>query len=88
MAVTGSFEQFTSELADRLKAAQGMGWSQEEIARKAADIGDYLAQNVEPRSPEQRLLKELWEVADEREQQAIANSLVKMIQRHNRGRVQ
>lgn len=88
MAVTGSFEQFTSELADRLKAAQSMGWSQEEIARKAADIGDYLAQNVEPRSPEQRLLKELWEVADEREQQAIANSLVKMIQRHNRGRVQ
>jgi len=85
VAVTPTFEQFTCELADRLRVAESMGWSPQEITRRAAEIGDYLARHVEPRSPEQRLLKEMWEEADEREQQAIAGCLVKMIQRHHAG---
>lgn len=81
MAFTGTFEQFTQELAERLKVAREIGVAQQDITRRAADIGDWLARNVEPRSPEQRLLKELWEGSTNQEQQAIASALVKLVQR-------
>lgn len=85
MSVTQTFERFTQELAQRMQAAQAMGWSTEDIKRRAAEIGDYLSRHVDPQSPEQRVLKELWAVANEQEQQAIASCLVKMIQRHHAG---
>ncbi len=81
MAFTGTFEQFTQELAQRLKVARDIGVAPQDITRRAADIGDWLAAHVEPRSPEQRLLKELWEVSSNQEQQAIASALVKLVQR-------
>lgn len=81
MTFTNTFDQFTDELASKLRIASRVGIKQEEIISKAADIGDWLAREVSPRSPEQRLLKELWQVSDEREQQAIAGALVKMIQK-------
>ncbi|HLS89446.1 MAG TPA: DUF3243 domain-containing protein [Sphingobacteriaceae bacterium] len=83
MPVTNTFDQFTNELADRLQAAKKMGMSTTDISRRAADIGDWLSQQVEVKSPEQRVLKELWSVADEREQQAIASTMVKMVERHH-----
>lgn len=83
MTVSGTFEQFTNELADRLSAAQKMGMSPQDVAQRAVDIGDWLSQQVEVRSPEQRVLKELWSVADRQEQEALASTMVKMVQHHN-----
>lgn len=84
MPVSETFDRFTNELSDRLEAAKRMGMSSQDIARRAADIGDWLGQQVEVKSPEQRVLKELWHVADAKEQQAIASSMVKMVERHHR----
>ncbi len=83
MGLTGTFEQFTDELAGKLKIARQTGMSQKEIVDRAADIGDWLAREVVPKSPEQRLLKELWEVSDQKEQQAIASAVVKMVQKRS-----
>lgn len=88
MSVTPTFERFTQELAERIQAARSMGWSAEDIKRRAAEIGDYLSRHVDPQSPEQRVLKEMWEVADEREQQAIASCVFKMVQKHHPAKVQ
>lgn len=85
MPFTDTFDQFTQELASRLSAAQRAGMGQEEIMKKAEDVGDWLSRNVPPKNPEQRLLKEVWDVSDQQEQQAIANALVKMVQKRAPG---
>lgn len=81
MGFTGTFEQFTDELATKLNIARKTGMGQQEIVNRATDIGDWLAREVAPKNPEQRLLKELWEVSDNKEQQAIASAIVKMVQK-------
>lgn len=80
--VSRTFEQFTSELADRMQMAQDLGMSAQDIAKRAQDVGDWLAGHVDPKSAEQRVLKELWTVADQQEQHALANCMMKMVQRH------
>lgn len=79
MSYTDTFQNFKQELSNRLQMAQDVGLSDEQIKQRADDVADWLAQNVEPQSPEQRLLKELWTVSNQQEQQAIAGSLVKLI---------
>ncbi len=52
--------------------------------QKAQEIGNWLAREADPRTPEQRLLKELWTVADAQEKEAMASALVKLVQRQAR----
>lgn len=81
MSVTDSFQQFTNELRQRLNLAESLGMSVKAIKQRAEQLGDYLAENVDPRNPEQRLLRELWQVADQQEQQAIASTMLKLVQK-------
>jgi hypothetical protein len=56
-----------------------MGMSDDQIKGRAEHIGDYLAKNVDPENPEQRILKELWESSSEGEQETIAGAIIKMV---------
>jgi Protein of unknown function (DUF3243) len=80
MSVLDNFEQWKDFLANRLEQAQQQGLSQQVISDIAYQIGDYLAKQVDPKNPEERLLADLWKVADEQEQHAIANMMVKLVQ--------
>lgn len=77
--MTDSFEQFRESLATQVNRAQKMGASRQDLMAGAEHIGDWLAREVDPRNPEQRLLKEMWSVSDRQEQEAIASSLLKMV---------
>jgi hypothetical protein len=77
--MTDSFEQFRQQLHAQVERAQQLGASRDDIVTGAKHIGSWLSQASDPKNPEQRLLKELWQVSDTREQQAIASSLVKMV---------
>lgn len=57
-----------------------MGMSSDELVNRAEQIGDVLAKEVDPKNPEQRVLKELWTSADEEEQKALASTIIKMVQ--------
>lgn len=81
MPFTDSFQQFTGELRQRLQAAKSLGMSEDTLKQRAEDFGDYLAQHVQPKTPEQHILRELWQVADQQEQQAIANAVYKLVER-------
>lgn len=80
MSVLDNFEQWKDFLGDRLEQAKHQGLNQEVISDVAYQIGDYLAKQVDPKTPEERLLSDLWSLADEREQHAIANMMVKLVQ--------
>jgi hypothetical protein len=78
MPLTDSFEQFRQSLSNQVQRAEQLGASRQDLMAGAQHIGDWLAREVNPQNPEQRLLKEMWSVANKQEQEAIASSLLKM----------
>ncbi len=81
MSVLDNFDQWKDFLQDRMNQAKNNGMDQGTISDIAAEVGDYLASEVQPKNPEQKLLAELWNVASEEEQQAMANIMVKLVQK-------
>ncbi|WP_020059072.1 DUF3243 domain-containing protein [Bacillus sp. 123MFChir2] len=79
MSVLDNFEQWKGFLGERLDQAQEKGLDGGAISDMAYRIGDYLANEVEARNDQEKLLAELWKVADEQEQHIIANLMVKMV---------
>ncbi|MER2115852.1 MAG: DUF3243 family protein, partial [Solibacillus isronensis] len=43
-------------------------------------IGEYLAKNVDPQNEQERVLSDLWSVAEKDEKQAIASCIMKLVQ--------
>jgi len=79
-------EAFTewSEWKDTLKKAvdlgESVGMSDSTIEKIAVKIGNFLAARVDPESREQRLLQELWKVADDSERKVLAKLIVNMVE--------
>ncbi|MFD2443589.1 DUF3243 domain-containing protein [Bacillus sp. CGMCC 1.16607] len=81
MSVLDNWQQWKDFLGDRLNQAESQGMNKGVINDLAYQIGDYLAGQVEPKNEQERLLSDLWSVASEDEQQAIANIMVKLVQK-------
>ena len=80
MSVVENWKQWEDFFADRLHHAQSAGMNQDHITDLAYQIGGYLQDHVDPKNEQQRVLADLWSVADDNEQRAIANMMVKLIQ--------
>ncbi|WP_078554571.1 DUF3243 domain-containing protein [Bacillus alkalicellulosilyticus] len=80
MSVLDNWEQWKDFLGDRLSQAKQEGMDQNVINDVAYQVGEYLAQQVEPKNEQERVLAQLWQVASEEEQHAIANMMVKLVQ--------
>jgi hypothetical protein len=80
MSVLDNFDSWKHFLANRLEQAQAQGMSQQTISQVAYEVGDYLAKSVDAKNSEEAVLRELWNAASKEEQQAIANSMVKLVQ--------
>lgn len=74
-----SFEQWMDTLSSALQRAEAMGMSENAITRSATELGDFLAQTVEPDIPENKLLKALWENGTDAEKQALASMIIKVV---------
>ncbi|OLO40955.1 hypothetical protein BTR23_05635 [Alkalihalophilus pseudofirmus] len=83
MSVLDNWEQWKDFLGDRLNQAENEGMNQAVISDVAYQVGEYLAQQVEPKNEQERILADLWKVADEQEQHAIANMMVKLVQNNH-----
>ncbi|WP_096199423.1 DUF3243 domain-containing protein [Bacillus sp. FJAT-45350] len=80
MSVLDNWNQWKDFLGDRLSQAEQEGMTQNVVSDVAYQVGEYLAQQVEPKNEQERVLRELWAVASEQEQHAIANMMVKLVQ--------
>lgn len=76
----GNWSEWRQTLAQAVNVGRGMGMSESEMTEKAEAVGDFLANNVDPQNPEQGILKELWEAADQRQQQELAKMLINLVQ--------
>ncbi|GAA0136470.1 DUF3243 domain-containing protein [Paenibacillus sp. YSY-4.3] len=73
-----NFDAFKRYLGGRIEVAQGIGLSEETMAKAAEKIGDYLAANEEPRNREEKLLQELWKAGEQEHRHALAHILVRL----------
>jgi hypothetical protein len=85
MPFTDSFDRFKDSLSQKLDMAHRVGASRGTILNAAKDFSEWLAMEVDPANPEQRLLKELWQVADDSERNALVNMLVKFMDHERAG---
>lgn len=83
MSVLENWEHWKGFLGDRLDQAQEQGMSQDIIHQMAHQVGDYLAKQVDPKNEQERVLSDLWSVANEDEQQAIARMMVKLVENNS-----
>lgn len=80
MSVLDNFDTWKEFLHDRLNQGQEQGLSQEVVSDVAFQIGGYLADGVKAKNEQEQILADLWHVASEEEQHAIANMMVKLVQ--------
>jgi hypothetical protein len=68
-------------LGQAVEFAEELGISRNQIGSIAQQVGDLLAQNVPPANPEQKAVKELWDVANQDERQVLANLMTRLATR-------
>lgn len=79
VSVLNNFEEWKQFLNQRVEQGKALGMDEETIQDVAYQIGDYLAQDIDPKNEQERLLKELWDCADEEEQRMMAGLMVKLV---------
>jgi hypothetical protein len=79
MAILENWQNWTNFLGENVMKARAGGMTDSVIKETAYQIGDYLAKNVDPKNEQERVLSDLWSVASEQEQHALANMVVKLV---------
>ncbi|SFJ27632.1 Protein of unknown function [Halobacillus dabanensis] len=81
--IMNNFHSFKDFLGDKVHKGEKLGLGEEGLTKGAKRVADYLAKNEEPRNREEKVLNELWNVANEEERQHMAHVLVKLSQQTN-----
>lgn len=79
MSELNDYHTWKSFLSDKLELAQAHGMTDKAISNVAFEIGNYLSENIEASNEATQAIKELWNVASTKEQQAIANAMIKLV---------
>ncbi len=77
-SVMDNFDKWKEFLGAQVDKAQAMGMSDEQISNVATHIGDFLSHKVDPKNPQERLLKQIWDECDESEQKTVARVMVRL----------
>ncbi|ERJ13030.1 DUF3243 domain-containing protein [Haloplasma contractile] len=72
-----NWEKWQQNLHTAINLGERIGLNDETIGKVAKRVGDFLTNRVDPENPQQRLLKDLWEVADDDERKILTKVLVK-----------
>ncbi|WP_159881451.1 DUF3243 domain-containing protein [Paenibacillus puerhi] len=78
-----NFDSFIGYLGRRIELAEKLGLNEEQLNSLALKVASYLADHEEPRNSEEKLLKELWKVANKEQQQMLARTLVNLARNTN-----
>ncbi|MED2006888.1 DUF3243 domain-containing protein [Brevibacillus borstelensis] len=83
MSVLDNFRDWKAFLGERVEQAKQAGMERDTLQNVAYQIGGYLAEQVDPKNDQERLLKQLWDAGDEEQQKALASLMVKLVQDPN-----
>lgn len=74
-----NWADWRKSLHEGVAVARGLGLSDEEIQEMTMKVGDFLNERVQPSTSEDKLLKDMWDVASEDERKSIASVLFKLV---------
>ncbi|MPW24429.1 DUF3243 family protein [Alkalibaculum sp. M08DMB] len=74
-----NWDNWKNTLKAAINLGDKAGLTQETMSNVGSSIGTFLAKSVEPENEEQRLLKEMWSVANNNEKETMTSVLIKMI---------
>lgn len=77
--VNTNWDSWKRTLGQAVEFAEELGISREQIGSMAQQVGDLLAQNVQPANPEQKAVKELWDVAGPDERRVLADLMTRLV---------
>jgi hypothetical protein len=80
-SVLENFDRWKEFLGERVDQAQEAGMSMDQIQNVAYRMGDFLANKVDPKNPQERLLKDLWDSGDENDQKSLARMMINLAQK-------
>lgn len=69
---------FPHELARVIEDGEKHGVSEEMMVKGMVSVGNLMGQFVKPDSPEEALMKEMWEIASDNEKATMAGLVLKM----------
>lgn len=78
MAILNNWDQWKNALGNAVDLGETVGMSDKTITTVAEKVGTFLSNNVDPRNPEERLLKEMWDAADKNDRNVLAKLVVKI----------
>ena len=65
-------------LGKAIHLGEKVGLSDNTITNITENVGDFFANNINPKNEEEKLLKELWDIANEHDKHVLAKLVVKM----------
>ena len=66
-------------LQDAIKRGRDFGMSDEMIQKLSVKVGDFLAKKVCPATPEEELMKDMWEIGTKEERKTLATLMFKLV---------
>lgn len=72
------WDKWKSSLKKAVNLGETVGMSEETINTVAEKVGTFLSNHVDPRNDEERLLKEMWNVADDQDRRVLAKIITKV----------
>ena len=69
--------QFPQELSQVILDGEKHGVSEELMLKGMVSVGNLMGKFVKPDSPEEALMKEMWEIADDNEKMTIAGLVLR-----------
>ncbi|QKS73167.1 DUF3243 domain-containing protein [Paenalkalicoccus suaedae] len=76
--ILSSFDEFQNYLNDKISKGEKLGLSEDQLAKGAERVAEYLKNHEAPRNTEEKLLQEMWKVSDDDEKHQMAHVLVKL----------
>lgn len=77
-----NWQNWKETLRKAVDLGERVGLTDDTMANMGSKIGSFLSHNVDPDNKEQRLLKEMWNAANETEKENMTNVLIKMLNVH------
>ena len=73
------WEQWKKTVGEAIKTARKLGMPDKLIEVASVKIGDFLTKRICAESPEEALIKDLWDVADHEERKTLGKLLFKVM---------
>jgi hypothetical protein len=78
MEIMENWHEWKKTLGKAVDLGETVGMSDKTITNLSEKVGTYLSNHVEPHNDEEKLLKEMWDAADEDDRKVLAKIVVKI----------